>query len=322
LKDVLQGLHERDLVSALVQGWGVQADSLQYVAIGGGSYHWSAGAQYWLTVDDLEHKEFLGSSPAAAFASLRSALDTAVALRDAGLEFVVAPLPTLRGASLWRISERFALAVYPFMHATSHGFYDKWSSAEHLQLLDLLARLHCAAPAASAVARPATLELAHRAGLEDALRTIDIPWAGGPYTEPARELLGSRAAAVRKLLETFESLAAYLTAAGAAPVITHGEPHPGNVLTLNERFLLVDWDTVALAQPERDLWMLASRDASLYAYEQATGHHVDPDAIRFFRLRWHLDDVSSFLQVLRSPHRQTADTEHAWRSLVMSLDSP
>ena len=38
--------------------------------------------------------------------------------------------------------------------------------------------------------------------------------------------------------------------------MTHGEPHAGNVMRTDEGRLLVDWDTVALAPPERDLWML------------------------------------------------------------------
>ena len=39
-------------------------------------------------------------------------------------------------------------------------------------------------------------------------------------------------------------------------VVTHGEPHAGNVMRRSDgRHLLVDWDTVAVAPPERDLWM-------------------------------------------------------------------
>ena len=40
-------------------------------------------------------------------------------------------------------------------------------------------------------------------------------------------------------------------------VVTHGEPHPGNLITTSSDVVVVDWDTVALSHPERDLWMIA-----------------------------------------------------------------
>ena len=35
----------------------------------------------------------------------------------------------------------------------------------------------------------------------------------------------------------------------------------------------------------------------------------------FYRLRWALDDISSFVNRLRGEHGRTADTEHAWLAL-------
>jgi aminoglycoside phosphotransferase (APT) family kinase protein len=37
-------------------------------------------------------------------------------------------------------------------------------------------------------------------------------------------------------------------------VLTHGEPHGANVLLGEGGLSLVDWDTVGIAEPERDLW--------------------------------------------------------------------
>ena len=39
-------------------------------------------------------------------------------------------------------------------------------------------------------------------------------------------------------------------------VVTHGEPHPVNVMQTDAGRVLIDWDTVAIAPPERDLWMV------------------------------------------------------------------
>ena len=78
-----------------------------------GSYHWRVDGQAWPTVDDLEDKAFLGATPDDVFATLRQALDTALALHAEGLEFVVAPIPTRAGHTLFRLSLRYSLARYP-----------------------------------------------------------------------------------------------------------------------------------------------------------------------------------------------------------------
>jgi spectinomycin phosphotransferase len=81
--------------------------------------------------------------------------------------------------------------------------------------------------------------------------------------------------------------------------------------------VLVDWDTVALAPPERDLWMLANDpgDETAMLYSEATGRLLDRDALDFFRLTWDLKDLAENLNVLRSPHRETEDTARAFGGL-------
>ena len=77
--------------------------------------------------------------------------------------------------------------------------------------------------------------------------------------------------------------------------------------------MLIDWDTVGLAPPERDLWMVATETgAELRRYTELTGRPVDLAAIELYRLRWALDDLSCFVRDLRAPHRRTPGTEHAW----------
>ena len=104
-------------------------------------------------------------------------------------------------------------------------------------------------------------------------------------------------------------------------MITHGEPHPGNVIrSLGGDLLLIDWDTVALAPPERDLWMVATETGDdLRLYTELTGRPVDPTALELYRLRWALDDISCFVRDLRAPHGRTAGTEHAWQSLERTI---
>jgi spectinomycin phosphotransferase len=100
-------------------------------------------------------------------------------------------------------------------------------------------------------------------------------------------------------------------------VVTHGEPHAVNLIRTDGSQMLVDWDTVALAPPERDLWMLVDDvggDASTYA--NLTGHEPDHVAMDFFRLTWDLGDLAAYTHVLRSPHRHTEDTVKAFEGLT------
>ena len=92
--------------------------------------------------------------------------------------------------------------------------------------------------------------------------------------------------------------------ADAAPfVITHGEPHPGNVLWSAQGPLLLDWDTALLAPAGRDLWMLAdeSRD--------------EPSDVALYRLWWELGEVAGYVTEIREPHTDTEDVREAWTNL-------
>ena len=97
MRDRPTGLREHDLRLALAEGWRIDVAGLRYAPVGGGSYHWVvrdvAGRRWFVTADDLDDKAWLGPTRPAVMAGLASAMETALVLRDAGLEFVVAPVP-------------------------------------------------------------------------------------------------------------------------------------------------------------------------------------------------------------------------------------
>ena len=104
-------------------------------------------------------------------------------------------------------------------------------------------------------------------------------------------------------------------------MVTHGEPHAGNVMRAGTGHMLVDWDTVALAPRERDLWWLADETDDIVAYSDLTGHQIDGEAVDFFRLAWDLNDVAEYLTVLRSPHVENEDTLDAYEGLTRCMPS-
>jgi spectinomycin phosphotransferase len=322
VRDRPTGITERDLVRALADGWGLLAGTLSYAAVGGGSYHWVAVGdqreQWFVTVDDLDGKGWLGRTRPAALAGLHAAMDAAVTLRDqAGLGFVVAPVPALDGQTVRPLGDRHAVAVFPFLPGTPGRWDEELPAPDRAKRVAMLAALHRADPAAVPLRRPG-FGLSWRDHLEAALRELGRPWTGGPFAEPARALLAGAAGQVRRSLDTLDQRAG---APAGVTVITHGEPHPGNVIRApGGELMLIDWDSVALAPPERDLWMVATETGDeLRRYTELTGRPVDTAALEQYRLRWALDDISCFVRDLRVPHRRTPGTEHAWQALETSV---
>jgi spectinomycin phosphotransferase len=315
---------DSDVVHALAEGWGIVADSAEHLAVGFGSYHWivtDEGQQrFFVTVDDLGTKAWLGDTCDDAFAGLRKAFDTALVLRDkAGLEFVLAPLPASDGESARRVGQCHSVALFPFVDGEAGDFSDSTDAQRRAEMVHLLVRLHQATPSLP-MGQPLELGFAGRAGLEAAMGGVTQAWNTGPYAEPARSWLAGHIDHLGRLLDDFDDVVRTVAATQVSPVITHGEPHPGNVLHSSDELLLIDWDTVALAPPERDLWLLATDSGEAAAlYRDATGHEVNSGAVSLYRQAWDLADIAVYLDQFRSPHLQTADTEEAWTYLENSI---
>ncbi|MET7466246.1 aminoglycoside phosphotransferase family protein [Nonomuraea sp. NPDC005501] len=331
MQERLEGVGDEDVRHAL-EAWRIgPAVSLEYSPVGFGDYHWTAtapmaeaapeavpaGRKWFVTVADLGSKGYLGDGPEAAYRGLRRAMDAAAHLCEhSGLDFVVAPLRAATGGeTVRRLGTRHAISVLRFVPGTPGRYGRPLTPSARHRVIDLLARLHQAEPPASLTVAPSALP--HRVDLEQALDDTQddraAAWRGGPFGEPTRALLSAHAGALRGRLAELDRLTGKLD--GRRHVVTHGEPHPGNVLTLGDRSLLIDWDTVGLAPPERDLWHVAEDQADLDRYAEATGHRPDPSVLAGYRLRWALDDVAAFAVRFRAPHDGGADSEQAWAGL-------
>ncbi|BCB88487.1 phosphotransferase enzyme family protein [Phytohabitans suffuscus] len=311
-------LPEERLASALAAGWGLAVASLAYRPVGFGSHHWEVvdggGTRWFVTVDDLRTKRYEPDEPLdRAYGRLRASLGTAVALAAHGLDFVVAPVPTLGGAPLSRVDGRFAAAVYRYVDGKSFTWGEFDSGEQRHAVLGMVVALHRAPPAAGAPAAVDDLRVPGRADLEAALAG-DVPDAG-PYARRMRDLLAAHPDPVRELLADYDALAARLDPARF--VLTHGEPHPGNTMRTPGGWLLIDWDTALRAAPERDLWSLDPGDGSILAgYAAATGVTPDPELLELFRLRWEVADLSAAASRFRAPHAGDEDDEATWQILA------
>jgi spectinomycin phosphotransferase len=318
-------IEQRDLARSLAALWGLEVVRLRYLPKGFGSYHWRAEAQdgrhSFLTVDDLETKPWLGAEADSTFHGLQAAYGTALALHAHGrLDFVVPPVPSIDGRVTVRLNPRHSLTVFEFVEGQPGQWGEPMSAGDRHRLVDTLATLHRSAPSMPSDAPRRELVLPGRADLEAALQDLGRPWEGGPLSEMARLELAANAGIVGQWLASFDDLAARVAARAGPPVITHGEPHPGNLIRVDGAFRLIDWDTVAISLPERDLWMLDDGpDGTLAVYRQMTGRAVDDEAIALYRLAWRLTDIMLFTALLRSDHAINEGTEKAWNGLHDSL---
>ena len=315
-------LDRAELAAALAAGWGLRDAELDYVPEGGGSHHWRCRAESecrFVSVDDLTATFHAATDEDAAFAALERAYGVAAALRDrAGLDFVVAQMPDGDGRPLRRLGRRYAARVEPVVPGAP-GVFGEYSPDDRRSVAALVARLHAATDRVPAdLPRVADLRIPSRASLETALREVDAPWESGPLAEPARALLAPRASEVAERLAGQDALAARVRETRAGWVVTHGEPHGGNVIRDPAGGLhLIDWDTAMLAPRERDLQMVL--DDGLTGWDEyravAGPVELDRDALDLYRRLWALADIASFTAILRRPHADTEDMRHAYDAL-------
>jgi spectinomycin phosphotransferase len=260
-----------DIRAALATGWGLGADTIVYRPVGFGSHHWAVDGNRWFATADV------------ATPHLEPALQTAIALRAAGLEFVVAPVPTIQGTATQAAGARYLVSLYPHLDGES-GDFGTHPPADRPAIRSMLARLHgTAAPAAE----PLDLDLPAR----DGLRRARLTTGRGPYGVRSKALLTAQGDLIDALLAEYDRLRATALPSPDQWVVTHGEPHPGNIMRTPDGLRLVDWDTVRLAPAARDLWMVDDRPE--YA---------------FFNLRWRLTDLALAATDLSVPHTDTEDT--------------
>lgn len=318
-------LTEPALRVALETGWSLRAATLTYRPVGFGSHHWeltdTAGARRFITVDDLRTRRVATGEPlTVGYDRLRAALAAAQALRAAGHDFVLAPLPDRSGEPLVALENAYTLAVYPYVVGESFD-WDNCPPEHRRVVLDLLLAVHRAPPEVRGQARTDDYAIPFRSAITAAL---DGGNRGGPelgpYAQPAAELLAAHADGVRRALARYDELVDIARADPPGLVLTHGEPHPGNTMRTNDGWLLIDWDTALVAAPERDLWDLDPGDGSVHAaYTAATGTALRPELLDLYRLRWDLTEVAVCLARFREPHGATADDEESWTILQDSL---
>jgi len=316
---------DADLLTTLSDGWSLDISALDYFAVGFGSHPWRAATSstsWFVTVDDLVAKRH---DPDEATSTTRkrliAALTTARALRDAGLEFVVAPLPTHDREIARNLGDRYVVTVFPLIVGTTYDYGDFRCEDHRDDVVRHLATLHRSPASCRRWALTETFSIPRRVELFDACSQLHDTWDSGPFADPARLLLTRPVDAVGRAFDKHDALAIAVGSDSERFVLTHGEPHPANTITTERGVVLVDWDTALIAPPERDLWDLVAQEPSVAArYESLMGTRVDDDALELYRLAWDLSEIAIYISDIRQPHEATEDMTEAWQNLQHFLD--
>ena len=302
-----------DLADALRSGWGIRPGSLAYAAVGFGSHHWTttdrSGREWFVTADRA-------GSGGTEIGVLSAALTTTLRLNHLGLEFIVPPVTTRSGSVLQRV-DGYAVTLYPHL--------DEFAGKPP-DLIKLIARLHEATPAARTYAPIDDFVIPDRdavtgstgvaaTGSADAGSSDTSPSGIGPYAARFQQLLADHRPAVTAAFDQYDSRVQNRRTDRRSWVITHGEPKQDNVMITATGPVLIDWETLRLAPPARDLWMFGG-PSDIEEYTRMTGHPVVPDDLDLFALRWDLADLSSFASWFVRPHQETPELEIAWQACV------
>ncbi len=292
---------------------------MEYLAVGWGSHHWDvrdeAGGRWFVTADELENKRVSDAETVDdGFARLRASLLSAVALRDAGCAFVVAPVPGDGGEPAVGFGGRFAVAVYPFVDGERSG-WGEWTPDARAGTFGMVAAVHMAPAWVRRYALADDFRVPFRELTEAACDGWSPPETG-PYTAAVARLLREYAAPLRRWLDRYDGLVALARERSGRDVLTHGEPHPGNIMRTGDGWRLIDWDTVAVAPPERDLWSLDPGDGSvLDRYAAVTGVTPLPELIELYRLGWDIKDIAYDAAHFFRPHAGGANETKSWELL-------
>jgi len=296
---------EAAVLAAVRDRWLPEVDAVEHLPVGFGAWHWRATVAgrgtLFVTLDRLGARH--------TDDSLDAAYRGAATLASAGLDFVLAPSPTVDGAVTVAL-EADRLSVTPWVAGTS-GDGDLRDPAEARRTTRMLDALH-SVPASTRLPQWSPLvgdDLPDLIG--DRVRSA---WESGPYAERARAALERRVADLARWVRRYLDLAGRTDPAHW--VATHGEPHTRNQLQASDgRTLLVDWESLKLGPRERDL---------RYLVDQGRGARcrADPDLVEMFDLEWRLDEVAQYAEWFHAPHEGTESDRVALAGLLHELERP
>ena len=271
------------LAQLLSAEFGAEQLTPTFVPAGGDSWCYRAGP-WWVSV----RRDRQGHVPAN--------YEAARELRDAGYEFVVAPVRGRSGHVVNDVGGR-PVVVTEFVEARSN-FRDGLTREQLQQLVQAVDALHAARVSAAVPLEAFDLPFVEELDLALA-RAVAGADAAGPLGRDVSALVRRNDARIDEWREAIAVCQERCRAAPGELVLTHGEPDPPNmIITPEGELLLLDWGDLLRAPAERDFLSLRSLGIARPARR---------DVLRFYELRWILSEVAEYVARFTRPHEGNAE---------------
>ena len=282
------GVDIAQLLEIVRASWDASVDDLQLLPVGFGAHHWRASVggdpRYFVTLDvlgELRTREIL-----------LGAYGGASALARQGLTFVVAPLePYAVPYGAW------AVTLTPWLEGAPVDAIDEDATAE------MLRRLHAVDENTLGLAIPQWRPVVGPDFADRIREMVQQPWTGGPYGSRSRDAVAGSLSNIDRWTARYQELNRLARTRRWVP--THGEPGGHNQLVVAAGTVIVDWETLKLAPPERDLRTL---------------DRGDPLMLEMFDLEWRLDEIGQYSAWVAGKHGDTADDRIAFEGFMHELD--
>lgn len=295
--------------------WGVPAEDVTYLPEGAGAHHWVvtvAAEPAWVATADVMDEP-------VHVHRIHDAYAAGAELFRRGHEFATAPVACSSGVFLVPAVAGMWMSLSPYVVGRS-GAGVTMDAAQTGDIAEMLGRLHSATPPGRT---PSWLPgPPHRAALAAALDDLDGPWRTGPYGELARRAVAEARPGIEERLARYDELAACGMQRQQSWVVTHGEPHTGNVVWSDAGPRLLDWESLRIAPRERDLRVVLDGDRDLPQRYLMAGGPQDPvsaDLLELFDLEWQLSEIGVNADRFRRQHTGTPDDDRDFRDLIEEI---
>lgn len=251
-------------------------------------------------------------------------------LHDQGMKQVIAPLPTSAG-QLWADFDSYKMIVSPFV-AGYHGFEVDLQAHHWIALGQALRFLH-------GMKLPLDLWNAlpredfspyWREAVRGFQRLVETTFYHDPISHELAGLLKDQQGVVTQLVDRAEALADALHVQRLPLVPCHADIHVGNVLIDHaDKLYVVDWDTLLLAPPERDLMFVGGglgggrfnpEEENRLFYE---GYgHLQPDltVIHYYRCERIIQDIAAYCEQILLTEGDSQDRQMGLTQLRHQFD--
>jgi spectinomycin phosphotransferase len=300
------------ILEAIERGYGIRSTSLTPIEGGADAY-----ALTFKVVDEDGRELFVKTST-----SLDPGMALCIALKDAGIEEVLASLRDLEGRSAHPMSDG-VLLVYPWIEG-SNGLHRPPGLEQWQKLGNALRRIHDSRLPPEVLSLLAT-ESFRVPGTKGFVELMARLLAGGAQHDvetALAEAIETHRARIEESMRREEELGEYCRQREWPLVPCHSDVHMANVLVdAAGNVHIVDWDAPRLAPRECDLMFFfapgilgAHGKAEEEAFFEGYGEYAyDPQLISYYRLEREVSDIVSFAHEAATLETQTLDQK--WEAL-------